>query len=127
GRCLKAGADRETAGSTRALMPSAPAPPRLGDILVAEGKVERQNVETVAADCGALPLGVALIRAGTASLPDVARALRTQRRLMGGGGTMESSVRVRTEHLDDLMEMIGTLGIAHELLAQGEADVGSGV
>jgi two-component system chemotaxis sensor kinase CheA len=119
-------ADPEAAGITPALEPIAPTPPRLGDILVAEGTVDRQNVETVAADCGALPLGVALLRAGTASLPDVARALRAQRRLMDGEGTMESSVRVRTEHLDDLIEMIGALGMAQAIVAQDEAIVRSG-
>jgi two-component system, chemotaxis family, sensor kinase CheA len=119
-------ADPEATDITRESEPIAPTPPRLGDILVAEGKVDRQNVETVAADCGALPLGVALLRAGTASLPDVARALRTQRRLMGGEGTMESSVRVRTEHLDHLVEMIGTLGMAHAMVAQDEAIVHNG-
>src|SRR5262249_51547101 len=118
-------ADPEAAGITPELEPIVPTAPRLGDILVAEGKVDRQNVETVAADCGALPLGVALLRAGTASLPDVARALRTQRRLMGGEGTMGSSVRVRTEHLDDLMEMISALDMAHAMIAQDEAIVHS--
>ena len=119
-------ADPEVAGITPELEPIAPTPPRLGDILVAEGKVDRQNVETVAADCGALPLGVALLRAGTASLPDVARALRAQRRLMGGEGAMESSVRVRTEHLDHLVEMVGALGMAHAMIAQDAAILHSG-
>src|SRR4029450_690271 len=119
-------ADLEAASITPELEPIAPTPPRLGDILVAEGKVERQDVETVAADCGALPLGVALLRAGTASLPDGAHALRAHRRLMGGERTMESSVRVRTEHLDHLVEMIGELGIAHAMVAQDEAIVHSG-
>jgi two-component system chemotaxis sensor kinase CheA len=119
-------ADPEATDITPALKPIAPIPPRLGDILVAEGKVDRQDVETVAADCGALPLGVALLRAGTASLPDVARALRAQRRLMGGEGTKEASVRVRTEHLDDLVEMIDTLDRAQAMIAQDEAVLHSG-
>ena len=118
-------ANPEAAGITPELEPIAPTPPRLGDILVAEGKVDRHNVETVAADCGALPLGVALLRAGTASLPDVARALRAQRRLMHGERTMESSVRVRTEHLDNLVEMISTLDIAQAMVTQDEAIVHS--
>ena len=113
-------ADPEAAGIAVEEEPIAPTPPRLGDILVAEGKVGRQDVETVAADCGELPLGVALLRAGSASLPDVARALRAQRRLIGGEGTVESSVRVRTEHLDRLVEMIGALGIAHAMVTQDE-------
>jgi two-component system chemotaxis sensor kinase CheA len=119
-------ADPEAAGIIAELEPIASTPPRLGDILVAEGKVDRQGVETVAADCGALPLGVALLRAGTASLPDIARALRAQRRLMGGERTLESSVRVRAEHLDHLVEMIGALSMAHEILAQDAAIVHSG-
>ena len=119
-------ADPEAAGITPELESMAPTPPRLGDILVAEGKVDRQDVETVAADCGALPLGVALLRAGTASLPDVAHALRTQRCLMGGEETVESSVRVRTEHLEHLVEMIGALGLAQAMIAQDEAILHSG-
>jgi len=125
-KLLQVLADPEAAGITPELEPRTPTPPRLGDILVAEGKVDRHNVETVAADCGALPLGVALLRAGTASLPDVARALRAQRRLMDGEGTMESSVRVRTEHLDHLVEMIGTLSMTHAMIAQDEAIVRRG-
>jgi len=39
---------------------------------------------------------------------------------------MESSVRVRTEHLDHLMEMIGTLGMVHAMLAQDEAILHNG-
>ena len=39
---------------------------------------------------------------------------------------MESSVRVRTEHLDHLVEMIGTLSIAHAMIAQDEAILHSG-
>jgi two-component system chemotaxis sensor kinase CheA len=119
-------ADPEAVGITSELETIASTLPRLGDILVAEGKVERQDVETVAADCGALPLGVALLRAGTASLPDVARALRAQRRLIGGEGTMTSSVRVRTAHLDHLVEMIGALSMAHEMLAQDVSIMHSG-
>ena len=118
--------DPEAAGITPELESIAPTPPRLGDILVAEGKVDRQDVETVAADCGALPLGVALLRAGTASLPDVARALRAQRYLMGDEETVEASVRVRTKHLDHLVEMIGALGMAHAMIAQDEAILHSG-
>ena len=72
------------------------------------------------------PLGVALLRAGTASLPDVARALRAQRYLIGDEETVEASVRVRTEHLDHLVEMIGALGMAHAMIAQDEAILHSG-
>jgi two-component system chemotaxis sensor kinase CheA len=119
-------ADPEAAGITPEPEPIAPAPPRLGDILVAEGKVDRQDVETVAADCGALPLGVALLRAGTASLPDVARALRAQRCLLGGEETMTPSVRVRTTYLDQLVEMLNALEMAQAMIVQDEVILHSG-
>jgi two-component system, chemotaxis family, sensor kinase CheA len=119
-------ADPEAVGVSAHVDTMAPPPPRLGDILVAEGKVDRQDVEAVAADCSGFPLGVALLRAGTASLPDVAHALRTQRRLMGSEVTVEPSMRVRLEHLDRLVDMIGALVIAHAMVAQDEAILHSG-
>ncbi|MGE3540080.1 MAG: chemotaxis protein CheA [Candidatus Tectimicrobiota bacterium] len=93
-------------------------PPRLGDILVAEGKVARQDIEHVAAEQGDLPLGIALVRAGTASLPDVAQALRMQRRLGGDTAASTPTVRVRLEHLDHLLDLIGELVLAQSLVAQ---------
>ena len=45
---------------------------------------------------------------------------------MDGEETVESSVRVRTEHLDHLVEMIGALGIAQAMIAQDEAILHSG-
>jgi two-component system, chemotaxis family, sensor kinase CheA len=119
-------ADPEAAGISANVDTMAPPPLRLGDILVAEGKVDRQDVEKIAADCSGLPLGVALLRAGTASLPDVARALRTQRRLMGDEATVEPSMRVRLEHFDRLVEMINALVIAQAMIAQDEAILHSG-
>jgi two-component system chemotaxis sensor kinase CheA len=44
---------------------------------------------------------------------------------MHGERTMESSVRVRTEHLDNLVEMISTLDIAQAMVTQDEAIVHS--
>lgn len=93
-------------------------PPRLGDLLVAEGSVTREDVETAAAVQGQESLGIALTRSGSASVETVAKALRTQRRMAGFEHTVDSSVRVRTDRLDRLIDMVGELVIAHAMVAQ---------
>jgi two-component system chemotaxis sensor kinase CheA len=87
-----------------------PSAPRLGDILVAEGCADREAVEHVLATKGETPLGEALVIAGVATERDVAAALRRQ------GRSAESSVRVRTDRLDRLVDMVGELVIAHSML-----------
>ncbi len=95
--------------------------PRLGDILVAEGKANREEMEAAVADRADQPVGIAVVRSKIASLTEVGRALRKQRSV--GGGTepvSESSVRVRTDRLDRLIEMVGELVIGHSMVAQDE-------
>lgn len=94
--------------------------PRLGDILVAQGKADREEIETAATDQGDQPIGLAIVRSETASLTEVGRALRKQRRILGTNPTAESSVRVRTDRLDRLIEMVGELVISHSMVAQDE-------
>ncbi len=94
--------------------------PRLGDILVAQGKADREEIEAAATDQGDQPIGLAIVRSGTASLTEVGRALRRQRRILGTEPTAESSVRVRTDRLDRLIEMAGELVIGHSMVAQDE-------
>lgn len=89
--------------------------PRLGDLLVADGKITREEVEATHAAKGDDQLGMALVKTEAASLTDVANALRTQQRISGGE---ESSVRVRTERLDSLVDMVGELVIAQSMVAQ---------
>ena len=89
--------------------------PRVGDILVAEGKVEREAVEVAACDQGGSRIGETLVKFGAASAQDVAQALRTQRRLRGAA---EGTVRVSTERLDALINMVGELVISHSMIAQ---------
>ncbi len=97
--------------------------PRLGDILVHQAKIDREELEAVIANQGDEPVGLALIRSQTASVTDVAKALRTQRRMSqretpGAKRVVESSVRVRTDYLDRLVDMIGEMVIAHSMLSQ---------
>ena len=114
----------EAAGVSHDVIASSP--PRLGDILVAQGYVTREDVEIAASMQGDIPLGLALTRSESASLPDVAQALRTQRRMTGAEQAVESSVRVRTDRLDSLIDMVGELVIAHSMVAQDETVLSGG-
>lgn len=110
--------DPEGAGISEEADQTGGVSPRLGDILVAEGKAERGEVEAAAAYQGKQPIGVALVKSGAAALTDVAQALRKQRRASGSEHVMESSVRVRTDRLDRLINNVGELVIAQSMVAQ---------
>lgn len=94
--------------------------PRLGDILVAQGAAEREAVEAVAANQGKEPIGIALVKDEVATLTEVAHALRTQQKIAGSEQAVESSVRVRTDRLDRLIDMVGELVIAQSMVAQDD-------
>jgi two-component system chemotaxis sensor kinase CheA len=102
------------------------ATPRVGDILVAQGKAIREEVENVAAAKGEQLIGVSLTRSGVVSATDVGKALRTQQRMVGGGQGVKSSVRVRTDRLDRLIDMVGELVIAQSMVAQDNIVLNNG-
>ena len=112
--------DPETAGISDESGETVETPFRLGDILVAQGKADREEIEAAATDQGDQPIGLAIVRSKTASLTEVAQALRKQRRTPGVKRAVESSVRVRTDRLDRLIEMVGELVIGHSMVAQDE-------
>ncbi len=92
--------------------------PRIGDLLVAEGKVSREVLEDVLNDKNAIgPIGERLVEKAIVQPDDVAQALRIQQaaraKLMG-----ESSVRVSISRLDMLINMVGELVIAQSMVAQ---------
>ncbi len=91
--------------------------PRLGDLLIAQGKVERDQVEKAASESKPGPLGEKLVKANAATVKDVGQALRAQRKIKGKAA-VESSVRVSTSRLDRLIDMVGELVIAHSMVAQ---------
>jgi len=91
---------------------------RVGDILVAEGKAQREEIETAAASQGKRPVGEAIVRLEAAPVTDVAKALRTQRRMSGTQRAGESTVRVRTDRLDKLSDMVGELVIGQSMVSQ---------
>ena len=96
--------------------------PRLGDILVAEGKADREKVEVLAGAKSGKPIGVEMVKTKTATVEAVAQGLRTQER-MKGKQVFESSVRVSTARLDRLVDMVGELVIAQSMVAQDEVVV----
>jgi len=109
-------AEHEQLAETLIEAPSEPM--RIGDILVAAHKADREKVDAIAAQQGDEPIGVALVRSKAASLTDVAKALRAQQQIAAGEKSTESSVRVRTERLDRLIDMVGELVIAQSMVAQ---------
>ena len=92
--------------------------PRVGDILVAQGKVDRKAVEEIAQSETDVPIGLALVKKKITTITDTAQALRTQSKLTGTKQFIETSVRVSTERLDRLIDMVGELVIAHSMVAQ---------
>ena len=93
----------------------APAIPRLGDMLVAAGKISREQLEETLRRHPNLPVGEALVRAGVLTSADVAHVLRSQQQL--GRRTDEQTVRVSTQRLDRLIDLVGELVITHSLVA----------
>ncbi len=97
-------------------------PSRIGDILVAQGKADREALETVVQEQHAgKPLGMALVDSGVASVTDVGQALRIQNRIKTPNRqVVETSVRVSTERLDRLIDMVGEMVIAHSMVSQDQ-------
>ncbi len=96
---------------------------RLGDILVDRGVVDRGTLEAVHAVDPSIPLGQALVEANVAPLKDVAQALRQQaqqqkqvRQESTGSTGSNDSIRVSTDRLDKLIDMVGELVIAQAMI-----------
>ncbi len=110
-------ADADTTSTADVPFPTA----RLGDILVDRGVVDRATVEAVHAEEPNMPLGQALVQHNAAALKDVAQALRQQSqeqkqvRQDSSGGA--DSIRVRTDRLDKLIDMVGELVIAQAMMS----------
>jgi two-component system chemotaxis sensor kinase CheA len=99
--------------------------PRVGDLLVAQGKIDRDTLEEAAETHPDEKLGVAVVKSQAASVKDVGQALRAQNRIKGGQKVVDSSVRVSTRRLDRLIDMVGELVIAHSMVAQDELIINS--
>ncbi len=95
-------------------------PSPVGDTLVAQGKADREETKAAVDDQADQPGGMAVARSKIASLAEADRALRKERNMAGIEPVAESSVRVRTDRLDRLIEMVGELVIGHSMVAQDE-------
>ncbi len=98
---------------------------RLGEILVETGAASSEGVARALAAQATQPeperLGTLLVREGEARPRDVVQALRSQR---GGAGEASAPVEVRetikvdTDRLDRLIEMVGELVIVESMVSQ---------
>jgi two-component system chemotaxis sensor kinase CheA len=93
---------------------------RLGDLMVARGHIDREQAEAAMQSFPGDKSGMALVKSKAASVTEVGRALRTQQLLQGGGQAVDASVRVSTQRLDRLVDMVGELVIAHSMVSQDE-------
>ncbi|MEZ5427217.1 MAG: chemotaxis protein CheW [Pyrinomonadaceae bacterium] len=95
---------------------------RLGDILVDMGKVTEEQVMLALSQKDGELLGVMLVNEGLVSPDDIEKALAIQKRLRTEKKSSgESSVRVRTDRLDRLIDMVGELVVAQSMLSQDES------
>lgn len=90
---------------------------RLGDILVGRGAASRDLVEQAAQSQQSSRIGKVLIEKEAASAANVASALRVQKTIKGSSGA-EHTIRVGTDRLDSLINMVGELVIAQSMVAQ---------
>ncbi len=90
---------------------------RLGEILVGKDRADREKVEDAAQQQGVKKLGEVLVEKNIASASDVAKAIRTQKQNKGQAAT-ETSIRVNTGRLDNLVNMVGELVIAQSMVSQ---------
>lgn len=94
-------------------------PPRLGEILSSKGVVSSEDISEALKEQGegtGLKLGEILIREHKAQPKQVLEALREQKRV--ASQFHETSVKVDTDKLDNLVDMIGELVIAQSLVEQ---------
>lgn len=103
----------------------APEVPRVGDILVAEGKVTRGTIEDVADRSDGKRIGEVLVESGQVKVKDVAQALRTQGSLKKAQAA-DATIRVATGRLDSLIDMVGELVIAQSMVSQDSTVIDGG-
>ncbi len=98
-------------------------PIRLGEILVGQGAAQRDDVETAAVQASqdGKKIGQKVVENKAAKAEDVVKAVRTQKASgggTGGGVQTESTIRVGTDRLDSLINMVGELVIAQSMVTQ---------
>jgi len=92
---------------------------RVGDLLVGAGLVDREMVERVAAEGDGGHIGDALVARGIISAEEMQSVLNDQK-VRRAGTNKESSVRVATDRLDNLVALVGELVVAQAMIAQDD-------
>lgn len=104
--------------------------PRLGEVLVERGILSSDAVErTLATQREKRPdrqLGELLVSEGVAEPAQVAEGLKTQRAMAGGRKMAAQEVKVDTDKLDNLLDMVGELVIAQSMVKANPIVSGSG-
>ncbi len=91
---------------------------RLGEVLVASGRVKREDVDSALIDQvgSGKPIGEQLVSKGVVKPKEVAKAIRAQNKAQAQAKIKET-VKVDLEKVDDLVEMIGELVIVESMVA----------
>ncbi len=101
--------------------PAAASAPKLGEVLVGRGVVDQADVEealAVQAQRPDRPIGELLVQKGAAEPSDVAEGLRTQKALSQPARQIQAQeVKIDTNKLDNLLDMVGELVIAQSMVA----------
>ncbi len=90
--------------------------PKIGEILVEKAVVEEEQIEEIVEEARneGVKIGEKLVEKGIVSPKDISLALREQKKLKEAA----TSVRVDTDKLDNLVDMIGELVIAQSMILQ---------
>ncbi|MCP4376947.1 MAG: chemotaxis protein CheA [bacterium] len=91
---------------------------RVGDVLVGKGQATRQEVEEAAQEQGERPIGEVLVEKKVVPVTEVAKAIRTQKKIAGRASKSETTIRVGTGRLDNLINMVGELVIAQSMVTE---------
>ncbi len=101
-------------GNDLAAPMQAPGVKKIGEILMEEGILQKEDVEEALKEVPPKKIGVALIEEGKATPKQVSQALRKQSVQVTDAG----SIRVDTRKLDDLVNMVGELVITQSMIRQ---------
>ena len=115
---LESRIDAVLAGEAIEDEPSATEP--LGEIMVKRGHVKPEQVEKALAEQEkgtSRPLGEILVHQGSAGPSEVADGLKTQKSMKRPTGAVQAqSVKIDTDKLDNLLDMVGELVIAQSMV-----------
>jgi two-component system chemotaxis sensor kinase CheA len=98
------------------LAPDAPAPTKLGEILIQEGSASKEQVlEALEQQDRKLPLGEILVQSGVITEKTLETALQKQAR-PSKAGEDDQTIRVETSRLDSVMNLVGELVLGRNRL-----------